>query len=126
VILLARKATMPAIADYPISDDEVELETGGDIDHTYSFDLGTAVKHAKHAILQFLLQTHNAKSLRLRTILNGGGFSEFTVQAPLDATITEALAGWTKDGVNELTIEIRTGTGRVVISSVVLSVERAV
>jgi hypothetical protein len=47
---------MPDVADYRvISDGGVNIKTGGDIDHTFNFDLGTEVKHDQHVCAPVLL-----------------------------------------------------------------------
>ena len=57
---------MPDVADYRvISDGSVTLQTGGDIDHTFNFDLGTAVKlcireKREQPELPFLDQRHSS------------------------------------------------------------------
>jgi hypothetical protein len=116
---------MADVADYRvISDAGVTLETGGDIDHTFRFDLGTAVKHTQPVILQCLYETRNTELLMFRLVLNGSGMKQITVRGEAIATMHAVQDNVTRPGLNELTVEIREGTGRVKISDIVLFVQR--
>jgi hypothetical protein len=119
---------MPDVADYKvISNQPVILQTGGDIDHTLTFDLGTAVKHSQFAILQFYLEILDAEDMTLQFVLNGTNVGKFDLlHGRIMTTLHSTFTGQTQNGLNKLTIEIRSGTGHVKISDVVLFVQRRV
>jgi len=119
---------MADVADYRvISDGGVTLQTGGDIDHHFTFDLGTAVKHNQHAILQFfMVSASNANNLSFRFSVNGTAVRTINVTGNHFATIHEVQANITKNNMNELEMRIVGGTGAVTISDIVLFVQRAV
>ena len=49
-----------------------ERVTRRDIDHTFTFDLGTGVKHDQHVVLQFFyVSSSNANNLSFRFSING-------------------------------------------------------
>lgn len=119
---------MPDVADYRvISDGGVTLQVGGDIDHTFTFDLGTAVRHNQHAILQFFyVSSSNANNLSFRFAINGTAVRTINVTGNHFATIHEVQAGVTRNNQNELDIRIVGGTGSVTISDIVLFVQHRV
>jgi hypothetical protein len=119
---------MADVADYRvISDGDVKLQTGGDIDHTFTFDLGTAVQHNQQAILQFFyVSSSNANNLSFRFAINGTAVRTINVTGNHFATIHEVQGGVTKNNQNELEIRIVGGTGSVTISDIVLFVQRTV
>lgn len=119
---------MPDVADYRvISDGGVTLQTGGDIDRTFNFDLGAAVSHGQSAILQFFyVSSSNANNLSFRFSLNGTTVRTINVTGNHFATIHEVQSGLTQDNINQLDIQIVGGTGSVTISDIVLFVQRTV
>lgn len=119
---------MPDVADYRvISDGNVTLQTGGDIDHSFSFDLGTGVQHNQHAILQFFyVSGNNANNLSFRFTLNGTTVRTINVTGNHFATIHEVQSGITQNNTNNLEVRIVGGSGTVTISDIVLHVQRAV
>ena len=119
---------MADVADYRvISDGGVTLKTGGDIDHTFTFDLGTAVKHNQPAILQFFyVSSKNANNLSFQFSINGTAVRTINVTGNFFATIHEVQSNITKNNMNQLDIKIVGGTGSVTISDVVLFVQRSV
>ncbi len=119
---------MADVADYRvISDGPVTLQTGGDIDHSFSFNLGTAVQHNQHAILQFFyVSGSNAKNLSFRFSINGKAIRTINVTGNFFATIHEVQSGVTRNNVNDLEVKIVGGTGSVTVSDIVLFVQRTV
>jgi hypothetical protein len=122
------KDQMPDVADYRvISDDSITLQTGGDIDHSFNFDLGTAVQHGQSAVLQFFyITSSNANNLTFRFSINGTLVRTYIANGKLFGTIHEVQAGVTRDNGNTLDVRIVGGSGSVVISDVVLFVQREV
>jgi hypothetical protein len=123
-----RRNIMPDIADYRvISDGSITLQTEGDIDHTFDFDLGTAVQHGQSAVLQFFYRTsNNANNLTFRFSINGTPVRTMIVNGNLFGTMHEVQAGVTRDNGNTLDVRIIGGSGSVEISDVVLFVQREV
>ena len=119
---------MADVADYRvISDGNVTLQTGGDIDHSFSFDLGTGVKHNQHSILQFFFVSgNNANNLSFRFSINGTSVRTINVTGNHFATIHEVASGITQNNQNNLEVKIVGGTGSVTVSDIVLHVQRTV
>jgi|ERR1041384_1669927 hypothetical protein len=116
---------MPDVADYRvISDGGVTIQTGGDIDHTFTFDLGTAVKHNQSQVLQwFYVSSSNANNLSYRISINGTAVRTINVTGNFFSTIHEICANVTHNGSNECEIKIVGGSGSVTISDIVLFVQ---
>ena len=119
---------MADVADYRvIRDSAITLQTGGAIDKDFSFNLGTAVKHNQHSVLQFFyVSASNANNLSFRFSINGTTVRTINVNGNHFATIHEVTNNVTKDHVNELDVKIVGGSGRVDISDIVLWVQRSV
>ena len=119
---------MPDVADYRvISDGSVTLQTGGDIDHTFNFDLGTAVKHNQSGVLQFFyVSGKNANNLSFRFSINGTAVRTINVTGNFFATLHEVVRNVTKNNANNVEIRIVGGSGAVTISDIVLFVQRTV
>ena len=119
---------MANVADYRlISDASITLRTGGDIDHSFSFNLGTAVAHSEPSILQFFYVSHsNANNLSFRLSLNGKELRTINVNGNHFSSIHEAHSNITRNNVNQLDVRIVGGSGTVQISDIVLFVQRTV
>ena len=119
---------MADVADYRvISDGGVNIKTGGDIDQTFNFDLGTGVKHDQYVVLQFFyVSSSNANNLSFRFSINGTEVRTINVTGNYFATIHEVASNVTKNGANALEIRIVGGTGGVTVSDIVLFVQRQV
>jgi hypothetical protein len=113
-------------ADYRvISDNAVTIQTGGDIDRTFNFDLGTTVRHNQQSILQFFyVSGSNANNLSFEFRLNGSVVRTINVTGNSFATIHEVHANLTRDNANQLDVRIVGGSGSVAISDIVLFVQR--
>ena len=119
---------MPDVADYRvISDGGVTIQTGGDIDKSFTFDLGTAVKHSQPAILQFFfVSSKNSDNLSFRFSINGTAVRTINVTGNFFGTIHEVQSNVTRNNQNELEVRITGGSGSVTISDIVLFVQRTV
>ena len=119
---------MADVADYRvIRDSSVTLTTGGDIDKDFSFNLGTAVKHNQHVILQFFFVSGtNANNLSFRFSINGTNVRTINVTGNHFATVHEVARNVTKNNANDLKVQIVGGSGTVHISDIVLWVQRSV
>lgn len=120
---------MPDVADYRvISDTDITLRADGPLNHSFTFDLGTAVKHDQPAILQFFYKTfNNPANLLFRFSINGTEVRQVNVSGLQSGTIHEVQSGITKNNVNKLDIRIMGGIGGgVTISDIVIFVQRAV
>jgi hypothetical protein len=121
---------MSDVADYRVIEKKdggpVILRTGGDIDESIPFDLGTDVKHNQFAVLQFFFAANNANNLSFRFTLNGTDVRTLNVTGNDSATLIVARKNVTKNKANELRIRIAGGTGAVTIRDIVLFVQRSV
>ncbi len=119
---------MADVADYRvISDSSVAIQTGGDIDKEFHFDLGDAVKHGQHVVLQFYyVSASNASNLSFRFSINGATVRTTKVTGRHFGTIHEVARNVTRDNDNELKVSIVGGSGKVSISDIVLWVQRSV
>src|ERR1051325_289233 len=99
---------MPDVADYRvISDGGVTIQTGGDIDKSFTFDLGTAVKHSQPAILQFFfVSSKNSDNLSFRFSINGTAVRTINVTGNFFGTIHEVQSNVTRNNQNELEVRI--------------------
>jgi hypothetical protein len=122
---------MADVADYRVIEkadgQPVILRTGGDIDESIPFDLGTDVKHNQFAVLQcFFETTSTANNLSFRFTLNGTDVRTLNVTGREFATINVARKNVTRNKNNELRIRIAGGTGAVTVRDIVLFVQRSV
>ena len=119
---------MADVADYRvISDGNVTIQTSGDIDRSFTFDLGTGVQHNQPAVLQaFYVSGSNANNLSFRFSINGTAVRTINVNGNHFSTIHEVQSGVTKNNQNELEVKIVGGSGSVTISDIVLFVQRSV
>jgi|SwirhirootsSR3_FD_contig_71_4995962_length_547_multi_3_in_0_out_0_2 hypothetical protein len=120
---------MADVADYTvISDGGATVQTGGDIDRSFSFNLGTAVQHTQSKILQFFfVSTANANNLSFRLSINGTAVRTINVNGNFFSSIHEVIgSGVTHDNNNDLTLAVVGGTGGVTVSDIVLYSQRTV
>lgn len=119
---------MPDVADYRVvRDGSVTVQTGGDIDKEFSFDLGTAVKHDQNCVLQFFMVSgSNASNLSFAFEINGTSIRTINVNGNHFATIHEVARDVTRDNSNSMKLRITGGSGSVTVSDIVLWVQRSV
>ena len=120
---------MPDVADYRvIRDSGSTIQTGGDIDKSFDFNLGTAVKHNQRKVLQFFyVSSQNANNLSFRFSINGTTVRTINVTGNSFGTIHEVIgSGITHDNNNEIDVRIVGGSGSVTVSDILLQVQRAV
>lgn len=120
---------MADVADYRvIRDNGFTIQTGGDIDRSFDFNLGTAVRHNQRAILQFFyVSSSNASNLSFRFRINGSTVRTINVNGNSFGTVHEVVnSGVTRDNSNEIEARIVGGSGSVTLSDVVLHMQRAV
>jgi hypothetical protein len=118
---------MPDVADYRvISDSGVTIQTGGDIDRDFNFNLGTAVQHGQDSVLQFFMVSgSNANNLSFQFAINGTPVRTINVTGNHFASIHE-VARSTRDNDNRLSVRITGGSGSVTLADIVLWVQRSV
>jgi hypothetical protein len=120
---------MSDVADYRvISEGGATLRIGGDTDTAFDFPLGTAVKHAQHAVLQcFYESSSDANNLNFTFTLNGTDVRTiFNVTGRQFGPIHVAQNNVTKNNNNKLEIRIGGVAGAVRFRDIVLFVQREV
>lgn len=120
---------MADVADYRvIRDGNFTIRTGGDIDRSFEFDLGTAVQLGQRSILQFFfVSAQNASNLSYRFTINGQSVRTINVNGNFFGTVTEVVSGGVlRNGENDIEVSITGGSGSVTISDIVLFVQREV
>ena len=120
---------MADVADYRvIRDANFTIQTGGDIDRDFDFNLGTAVQLGQQSILQFFyVSSQNASNLRFRFSINGNSIRTINVTGNSFGTIHEVVGrDVLRGGNNNIVVTIIDGSGSVTISDIVLFVRSEV
>jgi len=120
---------MPRIADYTIiTDAKFTIQTGGDIDQTFSFSLESGAHLGSRSILAFVLFVDgNAKNLKFAVLVNGLEQLSYSFTGFQINTLHEVIAAnLLKQGTNSIEFRIVGGTGKLEFGDVVLWWQRDV
>ena len=121
---------MPNVADYSIvSDGNVDLKIGGDIDRTFDFNIPTTAVLNQSAILSFQLDTGTGgtpSGLKWRADINGTKIGGWTHNARDFCAVQEVFGGSVlKKGSNSATVTVESGTGTLRVSDIVVWFQNA-
>ena len=114
---------MPTVSDYAVvADGTTTLQTGADIDQTYTFSVPSNVNRGQRAVATWRLEVEGPpRSLAWNLSINGTQLVGFTHSSDRFAALQEVFEGSTlQAGNNNATVAITGGTGRIEFSDFVV------
>jgi hypothetical protein len=115
---------MATIGDYVVlSDSQVVLHSGGDIDHDFPFSIPNNIDKDQQSILTLQFQADsNPNNLQWKMNVNGTQVASFTHNAFVFTAIQEVFgSGILNTGANnKVTVTVLGGTGNVKVSDMVI------
>ena len=120
---------MPTVSDYVVlSDSQVSLKIGGDIDHTFPFSIPSNINKNVQAILTMQFQADgNPNNLQWKASINGTQVISATHNSFNFCAIQEVFgAGILNVGANSAVVVVTGGTGNVKVADMVLHFQATV
>lgn len=120
---------MPVIADYSIiRDTSFTIQTGGDIDRTFDLTLPSSLYRSNRGVLAYITDPYpNANNLRVEILVNGTSIRKPRFSGDSYQTLHEVVdSNLLKVGNNTFKFRITSGSGKILISDIVLWWQRSI
>ena len=117
---------MPTVSDYVVvTDGTTTLETGSDIDQTFTFSVPSNVNRNQSAVATWRLEAEGPpRNLAWNLSVNGTQLVGFTHSSDRFSALQEVFSGSVlRTGSNQATVTITGGTGRIEFSDFVIHMQ---
>jgi|SRR5262245_9522240 len=113
---------MARVCDFEqFSDASIDLQIGGDIDHTFTSSIDTTPASGEGAVLKWMVRREGSGSVTYEVRVNGALACTHTVTLADWSAVQEALGtDQIQSGNNSVEYRVTAGTGRLSVSDVVL------
>ena len=113
---------MPSVATYyQLSDIEVDLKIGGDLDRTFTQPVGVAPVSGEGALVTWTARRKGTGSVTYTVTLNGAELNTYTLDSADRFVVQETTnTDNVKQGDNEITFKVTGGTGTLGLGDVML------
>jgi hypothetical protein len=110
------------VSDYVVvADGTTTLQTGGNIEQRYTFEVPSTLRPAENAIATWRLEAEDPQGLAWNLKINGTQVVAFTHNSDRFAALQEVIgASILKVGTNNATVQVTGGNGRIDFSDFVI------